>query len=230
MLLREAATKGSVAILEWLTTGQPRGVGLDIKLQADNQRSVLHHAVYYGNLEIVQYLVVEQKGEIDINGRDSYGKRPLDLALAYQNWEVVLCLLKNGASATDKDFIEAAKWGQLEVCQCLVEETKIDINCQGSENGETAALMVAAMNGRLDVLEWLLEKGALVTQDILPWLKERSLCDDRWNVIHKKCVRKLKNRDKTDEDDLDLNLENLFLDLTNETSETTKTSETSETR
>ncbi|KAL1492285.1 hypothetical protein ABEB36_012759 [Hypothenemus hampei] len=119
-------------------------------------------ALYYGNLNIVQFLVA--KGAI-VDAVDNYGITVLHWAALYDTLDVVQFLVAKGAKvdAIDKygDTIlhKAAQSGSLDKVQFLVAKgAKVNaIN----KNGRTV-LHMAAKSGNLNIVQFLVAEGANV--------------------------------------------------------------------
>jgi hypothetical protein len=154
-ILHQTAIDGSFEILHWLVTGQPNGTGL--KLKPDKySRTVLHHAALRNTRDMCQGILENKLA--DVSCKNNEGKTAIDTAVEYNNWSVVLCLLKNGASGTGELLIQAQAYDDLEVIQILVEEKGIDIDHQ-DDYGQTA---LEKSSGNIAC--WLLRKGATYKQ------------------------------------------------------------------
>jgi hypothetical protein len=101
-LLHQTAIDGSFEILHWLVTGQPDGTGLKLKPDKYN-RTVLHHAALRNTRDMCQGILENKLA--DVSCKNNEGKTAIDTAVEYNNWRVVLCLLKNGASGTGELLI-----------------------------------------------------------------------------------------------------------------------------
>ncbi len=66
-----------------------------------NGQTPLHHAALSDGTGKFTLLLLE--GMVSINARDTFGFTPIHLAILYQNWAVVLLLLRCGANWTLKD-------------------------------------------------------------------------------------------------------------------------------
>ncbi len=101
----------------------------------------------------------------DPNVLDSYGTSPLMNACRWANAEIVRTLLSNGATVDSPRsakgrtplIVACAYYSGITVCRLLIEHGA-DVNALTSAN-ETA-LMLAASNAKVAVVDYLLEKGA----------------------------------------------------------------------
>ena len=59
-------------------------------------------------------------------------------------------------------FVQAAQYGIIEKCQQLIEEEGIDVRVPDAEN--VTILHWASINNRVQVMEYLISKGAVVDQ------------------------------------------------------------------
>jgi ankyrin repeat protein len=104
----------------------------------------------------------------DINSTaKSTGYTPLHLAVMNQNSRVVALLLENGAVALYPDASGMTAWGlsvsggDLESVKALRTNLNIDVTapaCEGQIG--TKPLMLAAVNGREEIVEFLINEGA----------------------------------------------------------------------
>ena len=112
-----------------------------------------------------------------VDSRDAGGRTPLMNAALYVNFQAVKNLIKRGA---DPSLVDNGGWNSLHFAAkggdtdiiALIHSHLLKI---GSKTGEGyTPLMVAAFSGKLNAVEWFLEKGATVN------------CVDntRWNTLH----------------------------------------------
>ncbi len=93
-----------------------------------------------------------------VNYKDLNNVNPLQLALEKGQADVILLLLENGATA---GISLAAEMGTIEVVQKLIETMIEDDINKKDDKGETALHKACAKN-KLDIVQYLIENGALV--------------------------------------------------------------------
>lgn len=122
----------------------------------------IHSAVLKDDTLMVKEAI---KNGADINARDKYGASPLMTAARWGNIPMVQFLLRNGATP-DQPRSEAGRtalhvacayYGGMQICKALIA-SGADVNAV-TQKGETP-LMLAATNGKADVVELLLQQGA----------------------------------------------------------------------
>eukprot|EP01132_Coremiostelium_polycephalum_P002243 gene2243-2765_t len=124
-------------------------------------RTALHFAVAGNHIEILQYLLVEQKA--DPNLSDTDGNTPLHLAIIQGLTLAVEALLKNGANvnAINKDgstpIMMVSLNGEEKIVDLLLEYGA-DVN-SSNKKGNTA-LHYATLRGHKKVVDKLLEAGS----------------------------------------------------------------------
>ncbi|XP_067660337.1 ankyrin repeat domain-containing protein 50-like [Haliotis asinina] len=152
-----AAENGHKEVVELLVNE-----GADMSLVDKQRNNILHCACRGGRLEVVMYIVSQNK--VDINSRGWKKKTPLMLAAANGAKDVVKFLVEHGADlsltyAGGSNTLHLASWGgHLEVVKYIVSQNKVDINSRGWQ--KKTPLMVAAANGAKDVVKFLVEHGA----------------------------------------------------------------------
>ncbi|MCG9911178.1 MAG: ankyrin repeat domain-containing protein [Flavobacteriales bacterium] len=122
----------------------------------------IHSAVLKDDTLMVKEAI---KNGADINARDKYGASPLMTAARWGNIPMVQFLLRNGATP-DQPRSEAGRtalhvacayYGGMQICKALIA-AGADVNAV-TQKGESP-LMLAATNGKADVVELLLQRGA----------------------------------------------------------------------
>lgn len=118
-----------------------------------SNRTVLIDAAWKGHLEIVKYLV--DKGA-DINVKDNEGYTALIRALIFEKLNVVEYFIEN----------------------CAIDiDAKYNIKYFGNvKNGSYTILMIASMKGYLEIVKYLVDKGADINI-------ESDKCDTALNMI-----------------------------------------------
>ena len=101
----------------------------------------------------------------NIDHQDNQGKTPLYWAANYQLPKVVKLLLAKGAKPNIANNEAVLPWhvvaelGDLEIMEMLREKLE-DINCKTNRSIPYAALNIAAQNGHLETVKWLLDNNA----------------------------------------------------------------------
>jgi len=122
----------------------------------------LELAIQVKNSEVIKYLM-DQIGHQGVRIKkgdfvESERVLPLNIAVKYNNMAAVKYLVKNGADVNTKDFndetplIYACKHRNLEVLKYLI--------AQGAKEGMAEALTVSAGFGEIEIVKYLLKKGA----------------------------------------------------------------------
>jgi uncharacterized protein len=114
--------------------------------------------------DTVAALALISKGA-DINAVDAYGSSPLMTACRWADDTMVHFLLWHGAGADNPKspkgrtplMITCAYYGGKTICNMLIFKGA-DVNARAADG--TTALMLAAQNAKIDVVELLLAKGA----------------------------------------------------------------------
>ena len=123
-----------------------------------------------GNLEKVEEFI---KQGYDVNKKDKsygrYGTTPVMYAAGEGRYDVVKCLIDNGADVNQKNFANrtllhfASEGGNLKVVELLLD-TNESVQIDEEDNGHRTSLMLAAVKGHDDVLLWLIDHGADVNK------------------------------------------------------------------
>uniref|UniRef100_A0A672IIN9 Euchromatic histone-lysine N-methyltransferase 2 n=1 Tax=Salarias fasciatus TaxID=181472 RepID=A0A672IIN9_SALFA len=138
--------------------------GIDPTYQPDsqNRRSALHAAAQRGLLEVC-YMLVQAGAQVDAQDKDM--RTPLLEAIINNHIEVARYLIQNGACVYHTDgytgLHHAAKLGNLETVNMLLETGQVDVNAQDS--GGWTPIIWAAEHKHVDVIKSLLNRGADVT-------------------------------------------------------------------
>ena len=173
-LLVDSALNGDLAKIKQLVEQQ----GVDVNAQySSTGGTALMYASLRGHLEIVKYLI--SKGA-DVNAKNDDGWTALMYASLRGHLEIVKYLISKGADINAKNdngltalMAASGDKGKLEIIKALVEgkggllsvfSKGADVNAQ-DDNGETA-LMRACANGKLEIVKYLISKGADVNAKI----------------------------------------------------------------
>uniref|UniRef100_A0A8D0D4C1 Euchromatic histone-lysine N-methyltransferase 2 n=1 Tax=Sander lucioperca TaxID=283035 RepID=A0A8D0D4C1_SANLU len=136
--------------------------GIDPTYQPDsqNRRSALHAAAQRGLLEVC-YILVQAGAQVDALDKDR--RTPLLEAIINNHIEVAHYLVQNGACEDDgyTGLHHAAKLGNLEIVNMLLETGQVDVNAQDS--GGWTPIIWSAEHKHVEVIKVLLNRGADVT-------------------------------------------------------------------
>jgi ankyrin repeat protein len=130
--------------------------------RSPKRTSLLHVASQYGLRNTIQTLRVKDTLEVLLNAIDDVGYTPLHLACKLGHVDTVSILLSFGADtqATDQDNYTplhiAARYGHLEVVRLLLAEQ----NPESFKASHESALYCAVRNGNIDIVKFLIERGA----------------------------------------------------------------------
>ena len=162
--LVDAASKGDLETVRRLVEQSEEGhEGLPLDVGDYDQRTALHLAAGEGRLLVVAYLLV---AGAQPNPRDRWGGTPLDDALRQNHDECAKALRNAGGVVggrvqsrnTATDLIQAASIGDLAQVIQMCEKEGLSIN--GCDYDSRSALHLAAGEGRLAVVAYLLAAGA----------------------------------------------------------------------
>lgn len=149
-------------------------MGADPSLVDNERRNSLHFAAYGGNIDIIDLILTKVP---NIESRTKKGHTPLMLAAYNGKLHAVRWLLEKGASATNEcnrrwnSLHMAAEYGDTEIIDLLHSYLP---NIELKTSDDYTPLMVAAGNGKLQAVEWFIEKGADVTREV----------ERKWNILH----------------------------------------------
>jgi len=153
--LHLAAVNGHVNIVMWLMRDE---VDKEVKGQYDT--TALMEAAHAGQMETLMALVV---AGADINACDKNGVTGFHLACAEGHLSVVQYLFSKGSSVNHADkngktaFMYACCGGHLEVAQWLVSAGANYHVTGGSYDKLNTPVHLAAQNGNVDLVQWLVE-------------------------------------------------------------------------
>lgn len=147
------------------------GVNVDEETQ-NGQTPLLRAAVYSDDSKILKLLL---EYGANVNVRDNIGRTPLMAAVIGNKIDNVRLLLEYGAKVNsfiletkETPIILGCMWADKKVIELLVAHNA-NINAQ-NKNGYNA-LMVAIECGKYDIVDFLVEHGAVLTKEIKQFAK-----------------------------------------------------------
>lgn len=158
-----AAGRGDLATVERLRT---EGVELD-KSDFDG-RTPLHNAAKNGEVLIVAFLLKTTR--VNLEARDRWGMKPIDLARNSRHGDVIM-LLENHKKKKDLFFqaMRAIEHGEVGSALEMLKEGCVSLNW--FDYDDRTCLHVAASDGNIDILKRLLEEDSIDTNKIDRWGK-----------------------------------------------------------
>lgn len=160
--------------------------GVNVNAITHSNRTILIDASWKGYLEIVKCLV---ENGADINAKDDFGRTALIWASYDGKLGVVKYLVDKGADINVKDnegytaLIWALIFEKFNVVAYFIENCKVDIDAQYNikyfnnvKDGIYTILMIASMKGHLEIVKYLVDKGADINI-------EDDKCDTALNMI-----------------------------------------------
>ncbi|XP_046329919.1 ankyrin repeat and KH domain-containing protein 1-like [Haliotis rufescens] len=137
------------------------GQGASMSIMSRAEMSILHVACEGRNIPIVKYVL--EQNVTDINSRRRDGSTAAMLAVLRGHGDVFNLLLSKGADLTlfdDKGstFVDQAiRGGNTEIVEYVLKQNSVDIN---RKHCGLTPVMLAVLNGKLDVFNFLVQKGA----------------------------------------------------------------------
>ncbi|GHM57944.1 MAG: hypothetical protein sL5_00410 [Candidatus Mesenet longicola] len=133
--------------------------GINVNSQNKNGVTLLHLAIEIGDIEAARYLLTK-KG-INPFIQNNNGKTPFDYAKG--KTEILQMMIeaeyKHGSSK-NKFFHFAVKYNQIDVVKYLVEDQGYEVDLADCQH--STPLHVAAMEGHVDIVRYLIARGANV--------------------------------------------------------------------
>ncbi|XP_046381686.2 serine/threonine-protein phosphatase 6 regulatory ankyrin repeat subunit B-like [Haliotis rufescens] len=169
-----AAKKGHRRTFEVLVEN-----GVDLTEETITRNNILHMACSGGSIEIVEYLLSDNK--IDINSRDELARTPVMLTVEMGHRNLFDHLVSINCDMTLEDVLGdnilhmACREGHVEIVEDIIGQDILDINCRG-QNRKTPVLLAAEM-GHKRVFDLLIHKGC-----------DPTVSDDKCDtILHKAC-------------------------------------------
>ncbi|XP_048238695.1 ankyrin repeat domain-containing protein 17-like [Haliotis rufescens] len=137
------------------------GQGASMSIMSRAEMSILHVACEGGNVRVVKYVL--EQNVTDINSRRRDGSTAAMLAVLRGHEDAFNLLVSKGADLTlfdDKGstFVDLAiRGGHTEIVEYVLKHNSVDIN---RKHCGLTPVMLAAVNGKLDVFNLLVQKGA----------------------------------------------------------------------
>jgi ankyrin repeat protein len=155
----QALRKGDVEAVKALVDKSPQ----ILDSRDSDGMTALHHAARDGNAALINYLVNKgAKTEIQNN----HGQTPLHLAAIFDRKDAVAALVKRGAALETRDsygrtaFVCCARERGGVATALVLLEAGADFNAR--DNFDDTALNLAAWRGKRELVDLLLEKGAVI--------------------------------------------------------------------
>ncbi|XP_071095492.1 putative ankyrin repeat protein RF_0381 [Haliotis cracherodii] len=137
------------------------GKGASMSIMSRAEMNILHVACEGGNVPIVKYVLEQNVTDINSIRRD--GSTAAMLAVFRGHGDVFNLLVSKGADLTLLDdkgstFVDLAiRGGNTEIVEYVLQQNSVDIN---KKHCGLTPVMLAVFNGKLDVFNFLVQKGA----------------------------------------------------------------------
>ncbi|XP_067685531.1 serine/threonine-protein phosphatase 6 regulatory ankyrin repeat subunit A-like [Haliotis asinina] len=152
-----AASEGEREVFDFLVTQ-----GADLLVTDEDGQTILHHACHGGNMEIVNYIRIQNI--VDINSKDDEGMTAVLVAASLGNREVLDFLVRQGADmlVADNDGQNilhlACKEGNVEIVKYILTKKLLGINTKGIRG--MPPVLQSAYYGKREVFDVLVKQGA----------------------------------------------------------------------
>ncbi|XP_067685768.1 ankyrin-3-like [Haliotis asinina] len=152
-----AASEGEREVFDFLVTQ-----GADLLVTDEDGQTILHHACYGGNMEIVNYILIQNI--VDINSKDDNGVTAVLVAASLGNREVFDFLVRQGADilVADDDGQNilhlACQKGNVEMVKYILTKKRLGINTKGSRG--MPPVLQSVYYGKKEVFDVLVKQGA----------------------------------------------------------------------
>jgi ankyrin repeat protein len=130
--------------------------GVDANLQDGNGVTLLYLAVTKNYQEIAE-LLIAHGADVNQGLNEEYGRNPLLAAAIDSHSELMKMLVANGAKT---GIHLAALQGDLDAVKVFLEQQTCSIN--SNRNGGKTPLSLAAIGGHVKIVEFLLDRGAIL--------------------------------------------------------------------
>ncbi|XP_067673680.1 putative ankyrin repeat protein RF_0381 [Haliotis asinina] len=154
-----AAVSGKIEVFSFLIR-----IGADVSRENANGENILHLSCRSEIVEIVNFILTQNI--LNVNCTGTYGTTPL-MAACYGNGTVFDLLIKRGADTLAKDednrniLHHASRGGNEAIVNYILTQTVLDINSKTIL--KMTPVLFAAFEGKIDVLDLLIERGAYTT-------------------------------------------------------------------
>ena len=154
--------------LEFFKVITSTGASLDFHSRDNSRSTLLHHACFSANIEIVRILIEKN---LDVNAADDDGKTPLHMACEIGATEIVRLLERGNANfnATDEDLMTplsyAALLGREEVVKLFIESETIDVNFNATDRNGFTLLHHACKIGNTNIVQLVLKHSTKLDID-----------------------------------------------------------------
>lgn len=179
--LHHAIEAGHIEIAKFLIER-----GADINLLDKDRGSPLHAAASLGDVELVRLLI--ERGATSINEGDYRECTPLYIAAMMGHPDVARLLIESGADVDARDAVgrtplmAVGSPESMEIVDVLLEGGA-DINATVSRGpGEYSVLTVCAMFGSEDLVNYLIDKGAVVHESTLESTFHSAVASDKYRL------------------------------------------------